>query len=117
MKSRTWAAILAALLLACIVGSLLLFRPQEAAQAQIWSDGVLIATLPLSVDTVMTVECKFGTNVVTVRGGKIAVTEADCPDGYCVSRGFCSGGGEIICLPHRLIIRFIGTQTLDGVSG
>lgn len=117
MKSRTWAAILAFALLVSVGLGVYLLRPQEAAAAQVWLDGKLICTLPLSIDTAVTVRCESGTNVITVRDGKIAVTEADCPDGYCVKRGYCSGGGEIVCLPHRLVIRFVGAQTVDGISG
>ena len=56
-------------------------------------------------------------NVVTVKDGKIGVTEATCPDHYCMNRGFCSSGTQIVCLPNRLVIRFVGEQEIDGVSG
>ena len=118
MKSKTWAIILAAVLLVSIGLSLWLLRPgEDAARAEIWSEGELLHTLDLSVDRQITVTTEQGSNTVTVRDGKVAVTDADCPDHYCMDRGWCSGGTQIVCLPNRLVIKFLGEQQLDGVSG
>lgn len=106
------------LLLLCVGLSLWLMLPgEEAAYAQVWSEGKLIHTLDLRVDRVVTVKTERGTNVITVKDEKIAVTQADCPDHYCVNRGFCSGGAQIVCLPHRLEIRFVDSQDIDGAVG
>lgn len=118
MKTKTWIIILGILLVACLGLSLWLLAPGEnAARAEIWSEGELLYTLDLRVDRIKTVVSDNGTNVITVKDGKIAVTEADCPDGYCMDRGFCSGGVQIVCLPNRLVIKFTGKQSLDGVAG
>ena len=58
-----------------------------------------------------------GTNTITVRDGHIAVTAATCPDHYCMHRGFCDRGTQIVCLPNRLVIRFLGEQNIDAVAG
>jgi len=89
----------------------------SAKPAEIWSDGKKLKTVSLAVEQTFTVTGKNGTNVVTVRGGTVAVTEADCPDSHCIKRGFCSGGADIVCLPNRLVIRFVGKQAVDGVVG
>lgn len=118
MKSKHWAILLTALLLLCVVLSLWLLWPRpDAAQVQILSEGELLYTLDLSVDQELTVATDRGTNTITIQGGKIAVTAADCPDGYCMERGWCDGGTQIVCLPNRLVIRFLGKQPLDAVSG
>ena len=118
MKGKYWAWLLAAVLVVCVVLSVWLFWPREAAQwAEVWSDGVLVERVSLHTDRVLTVEGERGTNVVTVSGGKIAVTEADCPDHYCMHRGFCDGGVQIVCLPNRLVIKFIGGDDVDSVVG
>ena len=118
MKSKTWALVLAAMLILCIGLSLFLFRNGGAAsQAEIWSEGKLLYTLDLRVDQQITVENGGGVNVVTVKDGAIAVTEADCPDHYCMKRGYCDGGAQIVCLPNRLVIHFVGAQKLDGIAG
>lgn len=118
MKSKTWVLLLAVVLLICGGLSLLLLRPgQNAARAEVWSEGKMLYTLDLAVDREVTVTTEQGSNTVTVRDGKIAVTDADCPDHYCMARGWCSGGAQIVCLPNRLVIKFVGEQQIDGVAG
>ena len=118
MKSKYWAFLLSGLLVISAVLSAFLLLPREVAvRAEIWSDGRLVETLELSVDRELTVQGKNGNNVVTVRDGKIAVTQADCPDHYCMQRGYCNSGAQIVCLPNRLVIKFVGKQTVDGVVG
>lgn len=118
MKTRTWIALLAVILAVCLGASLWLLLPGEnARQAEIWSEGQLLYVLDLRVDQSVTISADSGSNTVTVKDGKIAVTEADCPDHYCMNRGYCSSGAQIVCLPNRLVIKFVGTQEIDGVAG
>ena len=119
MKTKNWIILFAAVLLVCVGISIPTFLPGEAAtHAEIISDGTLLQTLDLRRD------CEFqvsvggvGYNLITVKDGKIAVTEASCPDHYCMHRGYCNGGADIVCLPNRLVIRFVGEQTIDAVVG
>ena len=117
MKTKTWIILIAILLVLSIGAALLLYNNKEAAAVQVWSEGKLLYTLPLDLDTTVTVQTKAGTNTVTVKDGKVAVTDADCPDQYCMKRGFCSGGAQIVCLPNRLVIRFVGQQEVDAAAG
>ena len=77
--------------------------------------GRMPITIPAGVS--VTVADGNGCNVITVRDGKIAVTWADCPDGYCVDRGFCNSGTQIVCLPHSLVITFLGESEVDFAVG
>lgn len=118
MKTVYWVILLCALLVVSLGLSLWLLLPgEEASAAEVWSDGKLVYTLDLQTDQVKTVESENGVNVIRIENGRIAVTEADCPDGYCIARGYCNSGAHIVCLPNRLVIKFTGKQTLDGVSG
>ena len=69
------------------------------------------------MDQEFTVTVENGTNTITVKDGKIAVTEADCPDQYCVRQGFCNGGKQSVCLPHKMVISFMGESEIDGAVG
>ena len=110
--------VLCVVFLACLGLSIWLLLPgKTAAQAEIWLDGELYKTVDLNKDQEFVVESPLGSNTVTVRDGKIAVTAADCPDHYCVERGFCDGGAQIVCLPHRLIIKFVGASEVDSAAG
>lgn len=119
MKTKYWIILLAVILMVCTGLSIPLLFPQEnAAYAEIISDGQVMQIVPLNIDREIHVATdKGGRNTVTIKGGKIGVTKANCPDHYCVDRGMCSGGAQIVCLPNRLVIRFQGEQTVDSVSG
>lgn len=120
MKTKKWILILSVLLVGCIGLSAYLFRPRGAAAfAEIRSDGELIETVSLAVNREFEVPApNGGSNTVTVRNGKIAVTAATCPDHICMDRGWCNQGTQIVCLPNRLIISFAGgSPEVDAIAG
>ena len=117
IKTQFWILLLGLVLVVCVALSIFFFLPQQADRAEVYSDGVLLYTLALHTDTQVTVERGEGTNTITVQNGKIAVTSANCPDHYCMKRGFCDGGADIVCLPNRLVIVFTQEQEIDGVVG
>ena len=114
MKTKYWIALFALLATACVLLSLPLLRRDQARFAKITSKGQTVKTVDLQIDQEFTVD---GKNTVTVKDGKIAVTWADCPDHYCMKRGYCSGGTDIVCLPNRLVIEFLGDQEVDAAIG
>lgn len=109
---RRNTAIFAALLLGALLLALavqrLLAKPGRAALIQV--DGEVVARLPLDEDTEVLIGEETGPmNRVTVSGGQVAVTEADCPDQVCVRAGAIDTQGQVIaCLPHKLIITVEG---------
>lgn len=118
MKTKYWIVILAALVVVCAVLAGVFLRPTGTATAvRVISDGQVRQILPLNEDTRLEIVTANGANVVEVKDGKVAVTQADCPDHYCMDRGWCSSGAQIVCLPNRLVLEFVGGGTLDGVAG
>lgn len=118
MKTKYWVALLAMVFILCLGLSIpLLLTNEDAQYAEIISDGKTVTVVDLSIDQSFSVSTPDGTNSITVKGGKIGVTQASCPDHYCMDRGMCSSGAQIVCLPNKLIIRFIGQQTVDMVAG
>ena len=117
MKTGTWIVLICVLLAAAVGLSVpMLLNGEPAARAEIWSDGELVETVSLGADQEFTITtASGGENTITVRDGAIAVTAANCPDHYCMHRGFCDGGSSIVCLPNRLIIAFVGEQEVDFV--
>jgi len=109
----------ALLFVLCLGAGFLLLSPGEASNfAQIISDGQLMHTVDLRIDRQITISTyNGGRNVITVKDGKIAVTEATCPDHYCMARGYCNSGTQIVCLPNRLVIQFVAEQEVDAVVG
>ena len=114
MKTKYWLMIFGAVAAVCIALSLPLLRTEQARFAKITSKGVEVKTVDLMIDQEFTVD---GKNTVTVKDGRIAVTWADCPDHYCMKRGFCDGGTQIVCLPNRLVISFLDEAEVDFVAG
>ena len=119
MKTRTWIILFAVILAICLGAGFYLLAPGDAStSAEITRQGQVLKTVDLRIDQSFTVESENGGyNVITVQDGKIAVTEASCPDHYCMMRGFCDSGTEIVCLPNRLTIRFLGQQEIDAIVG
>ena len=119
MKNGYWLLILAILLVVCCVSGVLLMSPgADASQAQIVSQSRVVRIVDLKIDQEFQITTNDGgVNTITVRDGKIAVTEANCPDHYCMHRGFVSSGAQIVCLPNRLVISFLNEQEIDGVAG
>lgn len=118
MKSKFWIIIVSLVAVASLGISLWIFRPAEqAAFVKVISEGKVLDTLPLSEDTRFPIVSTHGSNIVTIKDGKVAVTEANCPDQYCVKRGFCDRGSQIVCLPNRLVLEFTGNSGIDGISG
>ena len=117
MKNKYWLLALGTLVAVCVGLSFLLIGGEAAIRAEICLDGELYQSVDLRVDQEFTVPCPGGYNTVTVRNGKIAVTDADCPDQYCMKRGFCDSGAQIVCLPHKLVITFLGESEVDGALG
>ena len=119
MKTRSWILLIGLVLVLCLGLSLFILMPKGAStHAEIISDGTWIKTVDLRIDQEFTVDSSNGgTNLITIRDGKIAVTDATCPDHYCMKRGFCDNGTDIVCLPNRLVIRFVGPQEIDAMIG
>ena len=119
MKTKYWIGIFAALLALSAALSIPLLLPGQAStHAQISSEGNILHRVDLRIDQELTVTNSSGNvNVITVQDGKIAVTQADCPDHYCMHRGFCNSGAQIVCLPNLLVITFTDDQEIDIVAG
>lgn len=66
------------------------------------SDGEIYAKVPLEEDTEISVK---GKNTVNITGGRVYVSDADCPDKLCIHQGSIDkNGGVIVCLPNKLTV-------------
>ena len=89
-------------------------------RADIIQDGKVIRSLTLKPGMPpqeFTVERDGGWNRIRAEGEMIAVVDANCPDKYCVRRGWLKeAGSSAVCAPHRLEIRISGKSGVDGVT-
>lgn len=100
------------------------FRPKAGnfLTARIVLNNELVAELPLSdLDEPVTIEVPGARYPITVEAerGRIRVAHSDCPSQDCVHTGWVSrSGGQIVCLPNRLVITVTGgTAEADAVTG
>ena len=105
--------LVAGLLLAAVILYLLLRPGGPGVWAVVTVDGRETARYALSEDrTVILGEENY--NILQISNGKAAVMEANCGDHTCVRTGWIDRTGEqIICLPHRLIIKVVGGGSSD----
>ena len=110
--------VFAVMVIFAVVGTVLSFSGGSSQTVEIISSGEVLYTIDLShtADRVIRVD-NAGCNIIEIIGGKIHVTEADCPDKICVRMGFLQGGAPIVCLPNRLVIRYVQWSEVDAVAG
>lgn len=88
---------------------------EEGSVVHVYQEGELIREISLSADTEFVIEGKYE-NVVTIKDGKAAITESDCPGTDCVHSGWIhEAGRSIVCLPNRVELRIEGTSEVDFV--
>ncbi|MCR5251409.1 MAG: NusG domain II-containing protein [Lachnospiraceae bacterium] len=77
-----------------------------------YRDGEAVLECPLSQEKRIVIPSgDGGENVLVIRGGQAFVESADCPGQDCVHEGAIDAPGEeIICLPHKLVIRIEGGE-------
>ena len=119
MKSnRFWIILLSGILIVSAICVAVFTRNLPSAEwAFIYQDGILIDSIDLaslSEPELLTVEHGSGVNQIIAEPGRIRVSGANCPDGFCIRQGWVSGGlVPIVCLPHRLVISFDNAFSLD----
>ena len=97
-----------------VAAMLYLRLPSDSTWVAITQDGKTLYTLDLATfDDEQTQHIRIespygGYNIVEIgEGNTIRISEADCPDKTCVKTGELSDGVPIVCLPHKLVIKYI----------
>ena len=96
---------------AAVVAMFVFSRQADRKIVEIVQNGEVIYTLDLASekDRSFNIESPDdgGYNTVTISGGTICISDADCPDHTCIKTGVLrSETIPVVCLPHRLVIRF-----------
>lgn len=117
-------ALVALTVLAAAAAILFAFRPKSGnyLTARIVLDNELVAELPLSaLSETVTLDVPGARYPITVEAeqGRVRVSHSECPSQDCVHTGWVSrSGGQIICLPNRLVITVTGGGAdADAVTG
>lgn len=119
-KDLIWAAVFAAVIAACLIFIFLTGGKSGENSAEIYEDGKLVKTIAdLDPEKEYSFEIKTenGTNTVSVGGGSIWVSSADCSNQTCVHAGKISLAGQtVICAPHKLVIKVVGETSADAMT-
>lgn len=68
-------------------------------------NGEIYGEYDINTDISKTVTTEYGSNTIVIKNGKVSVSDADCPDKYCVHHIPVKNEGDmIVCLPHRLTV-------------
>jgi hypothetical protein len=107
------AAILSLLLISLVVAYMVQHQPEEGfMQVEIYKNGKLYRRIPLldkTIEEVRIADSESHYNIVEIKGGRVRVKEADCPNQFCVKTGWLSRPGQIaFCAPNRLKIVISG---------
>lgn len=122
VKLSVWDIVIiaAVCLMALFVSLFPVFAQSNASYVKITMgiDGHSIL-LPLNEDISRVVESGGYTLTVTVKDGKVNVSESSCPDGVCVNSGSISRGGEVIvCAPAAVTVEILSDrEDVDYVIG
>ena len=119
MKNKILILVCVIIFIIGAVGSAVaLFSPKKST-VSIISDGKTVKTLNLSKEANQTFDIEYDgrINTVEIKGGKIRVKEAECPDKTCVHMGWLeSSAMPIVCLPNHLVIEFSNVDDFDAVT-
>lgn len=112
MKEKFWKKRYADI---CLIGVFLLVgigllfsvlrRGHQGNQVIVQVNGEHIQTFWQEEEVTYTIKSNNGENILQISGGKVWLTDADCPDKICVNTGKIQHPGQsIICLPHKVVI-------------
>ena len=121
MSTKRWIIILGAfvVILSAAMCVISMIRP-DTKTAGVFQDGVLLYEIDVSDhEAEYTVTYDGRDNVIRVENGEIYMAHADCPDQVCVLHGPLKGAEPIVCLPNRLIVRWMDNSDweIDAVTG
>ncbi|MCR4637862.1 NusG domain II-containing protein [Ruminococcus sp.] len=111
--TKTFKLLIAAIALiftASVIAIILGMKKSDSTDVEIVQNNKIIYRLDLSKEENRTIRVKSsdgGWNDIKIENGEISIIDADCPDKTCVKTGILrSESVPIVCLPHKLVIRF-----------
>lgn len=111
LKKADIILILILALVAAAAGIFMLASRHAGGEVVVTIDGVETMRLPLDEDTEVLLGEGEDTNLLVIKDGHAAITEASCPDCVCVRTGEIQYAGQtIVCLPHKLVVSIEGGQ-------
>ena len=110
MKNRRIVIGVTMIFLVSVCLSVYILRHSDKQTVEIVQDGAVLDTIDLNRTDDREIRipaANGGYNLIVIKDGTICIAEADCPDQTCVKTGVLKSDYlPIVCLPHKLIVRF-----------
>ena len=118
-KNITWITIAIILVLALMIYTVSYFLNDGSEDIVVLVNGQEQGSYSLREDREIRIETEQGYNLLVLKNGQAYVAEADCENQVCVhTQPVGMTGGQIICLPHKVVIRLKTTEKseIDAVT-
>ncbi len=118
-KNITWITVSIIFVLALVIYLLSKFSLGASERITALIDGQELGTYSLYEDQEIRIETAQGYNILVIKDGQAFVSEADCDNQVCVhTQPVRETGGQIVCLPHKVVIRLTTTEKseIDAVT-
>lgn len=115
MKNRKVLIAFGLVFLVSLCLSVWILLPSDKQTVEVVQNGTVLYSFDLN-DTqdkeIRISSADGGYNLVKICNGAISISEADCPDQTCVRMGTLKSDYlPIVCLPHKLTVRFAEDET------
>ncbi|MBE6969539.1 MAG: NusG domain II-containing protein [Ruminococcaceae bacterium] len=116
MSNKRWMALFALIILLCAVAALRMPRSGDAVG--VWQNAELVYIIDPSCAGEYVLTYEAGETVIHAGTDGVYVASANCKNQNCVRHGpLQRGGTPIVCLPERIVVRWMEDDTLDAVTG
>lgn len=103
-----------------------LLRNRDGGYVRITVAGEVYGEYSLGENQRITIQTEEWVNTAVIDTGAVFMSEANCPDQYCVLHKKITGTNDpIVCLPHKLVIEIVQTpgvetettkESIDGIA-
>lgn len=94
----------------CCIWTVIIFQKPKQQNIKIIQDNQVLQEFDLNITKDQEINMPApdgGYNIIQIKNHQICILESDCPDQTCIKTGVLKAQGlPIVCLPHKLIIRF-----------
>lgn len=105
--------ILSIILILIISFIFILPRHKGGSKVEVYENGKLIHSVSLHKDQVIKIEGKLD---IHIEKGFVYIKNSTCPDKLCQKHKINKVGGQLICLPNKIIVKIVGNAKVDVIS-
>lgn len=89
---------------------------EEGDTALVYYEDNLILSIDLNINDTYVVEGLLGDVEIEVNDKKVRVVKENSPRNICSKEGYISDSSKpLICLPNKIVIKIVGSNSMDGV--